>query len=459
MLNIKNLKFALTVLILMHHQNVMANKETASIVIETNFSNIYSKIITVLQSKYPSVFFKSCEEAVGLKYKCGEVPYGDILAENEKSIMEVKLPSKDFSSGGFNGTFPEAKFPIYISRKQHEGATISEKLITEPDSEMISSKYFGKDFYVRLFSQNNQMFARACLYSPGVSIESERQEIKFRAKKKTSYWLFSVTTSIDVKTKIYVSPYSFKAMKSCADIKVTPKMVGSSLTYETKIIAISYPQTFGLEKGKIDISVDSSGGNFLGSVINFFANDKIEESIKKSIESKLGGTLNKVDIENGVWVEKLTKDSYDKLFTNNLSQKLSEALAKNHTPKVKDLGIRAHNRCLSKVRGLKLPGLEVLKNQLMADCKDFENITLQSFIPNAKSSDLGCYTNFTRLTDIDPVTKPNYKILNDCKFEHKIEIRVKPYMKPLANCVLNHLKEGSEVSCVNEIAGLITTAQ
>jgi hypothetical protein len=451
------LKTIATILIGVSQTVTWANTSVVSTTTEHNFSYLASKVASGIHQQYPNLFYKSCEAGANAKYRCGEVPYGDILNEKKKLALEVKIPSQKFSSGGFNGVFPASQFNVYLSRNQKNGASISEKIIGNDEDSATTSSYFGKDFFLKLSSNNNQLFARACVYAPGVSVESDKQRITFSATRVINLWLTSLKTTIDVTTDIYVSPYSFQAMKSCGDIAVKPVVKNGRIEYATEVLGIKYPETIGLDEGKVSINVSVKGGNFLGSIVNFFAEDKIKSSIKKALENKLGDKVDKLDIESGKWVEELTKDSYDKLFTNNLSKKLAEAMSKDFSPNINELTTKIVSSCQSLVNEIKNPALDKIhKDELLKDCLDFKSLSVNGFIADKASAQAGCYRDFIRLTQLDPITRPVVQELRNCKFTHQISVNVKDRFKPIATCLLDRIIEKNATNaCEKEALALV----
>jgi hypothetical protein len=452
LLNILSLASVVTV-------NAEAQTVPVSSTIETNFSVIYSQVAKALHKEYPALFYKSCEEGKEDTYRCGEIPFGkllkDDLADTKKEAFEVKIPSQSFNNSGYKGTFPASDFPVHISRKQISGAEISELLIDDSEGTQKVSSYFGKDLYVRLFSKNNQLFSTACIYSPGVKIDSPRKVIKFTAKK--DLWVSSLKSDITV--NIQIKPYSFEAMKSCFSFRIMPVLQGKAISYNTEIIGIATPSIIGLSKGEIIIDVDVKGGNFIGSVLNSYVKGPVTKAIKKSIQDKMGDKVDDFldkDLENGKWVKKYIDSSYHEYLTNNMAKKIRDAMKIDYTPE-NDVGDSMVKKCTSMVAGLKLsPAQEYFRSTIAQECQNMRNITFQSFLADSASSSLGCYERYTRISDIDPITKPRYKVLNECKFGHKVELQVKPYLKPLASCLINQWKENFNSDCTKEIQALGT---
>jgi hypothetical protein len=422
--------------------------------IETNFSILYQQISKKLHAEYPSFFYRSCESGKADHYRCGEIPFGKLMdaedgGDKKKLAFTVKIPSQSFNKSGYKGTFPATSFPIHMTRAQISGAPIAEELITEPGEKQISSGYLGKDLYMRLFSKNNQLFTTACIYSPGVKIDAPLQVIKFTAKKD----LYLTSLKSDVKTKIQITPFSFESMKSCISLRVLPKVDGKNITYEAEIIAIEKPTIIGFKKGEIKVDVDVSGGNFLGSLVNSFIEDPVSDAIEKAIKDKMSDKVDqfvKKDMQTGDWVRKFLNASYHDYLTNNIGKKIREAMSQQYIPET-TMGDSIYKQCNSIVS--KISGLDPYrKAEFAKDCLDFQNITFKSFLADANSTAQKCYVDYTRVTEIDPVTKPKIKALVDCKFNHTIEFSVKPYLKPLANCLANQWKEDFTGDCSSEVS-------
>ncbi len=448
----------LTALLLMFSLTVKADESVSSLM-QTDFAKIHANVAKALHKKYPQLFFKSCDDAAEDDYRCGEIPFGDILEggpKGKKLVFTVKIPGQSFSSGGAKGTFPETEFPIYISRSQNSGAKVNERLIDKSDEQIESSAYFGRDIYMRLFAEKNQLFGTACMYSPGVTVSSPEVSASFTAKKNVLWGIASVKS--DIKTKIEIEPYSYDAMKSCVAFRVSATLINKELEFESEIIATQKPKIIGLKKGKFVVDVSVKGGNFLGKVVNTFAKDKIEAGVKSAIEKRLDSKIDKMldsDLENGQWVEKFVKGSYHDKLTNRFGEALRRALARNYVSKASDIGATIVSQCLRLASKIQATAAQAAtKEELLNACQDFTTARIESFEPDAQSQRMGCYKDFTRVTDIDPIAKPTPDFLKDCKFNHRLEVKVRAALKPLASCLVSQWKENYTGSCEVEIRQL-----
>jgi hypothetical protein len=293
------------------------------------------------------------------------------------------------------------------------------------------------------------LYSTACIYTPGLTIESEKREVSFEMKKRI---LFGWGPRLNVKAQIKIRPYSFQAIKSCVAFRVIPSLIESSMGYESEVIGIEAPQMLGLRAGDVSVEVQISGDNFLGSIVKALAKDKIKDSIKTAIETQFEKRIDDLDLDKPEWVEKLVNSTYQEKLTNKLSHKLKIALQRQYIPDGKVLGSKMYDLCLATVSPLILPA--PFKTTLLNDCLDFKQVSMEFFKTDSSSKKKGCYKYFTRLTELDPIIPSSSDLFKTCRFNHTLTIQVKPYLVPVASCLLNKWKDKSNLDCSFEIPNI-----
>lgn len=465
----KQLVIPLLALLIQAPLSVAYGKTEVTSDLSTPYQVIHSGIAQAIFDKAPSMFYRSCEEGQIEGYRCGEIPFGDVITgENKKRLFRITIPTQSFNKGGFSGTFPATKVDVRISRRQTDGVPVPEKLVGQSDK-LVSSHYFGRDLFLRMTSNNNQLGGVACLYLPGLKTDVSDVENSFVATKKI--WFFSIKARVT--TKVAFDDNSFDAVKSCLAFKVMPAVDAKTqdLTYKYELVSRTKPEFMNLKYGKIHVNVNVEGANFLGSFVLLFVKSMVVSKVKKAIEKALNDKMHGIyedDVLSGKWFAKYFDKKFNVKATTHLSEALEKSLAKPYTPSSQSLAEGYGKACGSASADLseQLQALvdskrittdqkSTLESEMKSFCKDIAGVQARVFLKNKESQAAGCYTDFLRPTDFDPIIKPAIPVAKSCRFDHQLYAQVDDNYTELGRCVLDQWKFKYSKSCEPQVEALL----
>lgn len=446
----------------------LAADVTISTDMESSFQGIHESIAKGLYHEMPALFSRSCEEGRANIYSCGEIPVGKLDNESDKNLFNITIPAKSFNQKGFKGTFPATNVKIFMSRKQIGGASIPEKMIGD-NSAIKTSSYMGRDIYVKLNSGNNKMVGVACVYVPGAKTKISTIKNSFVAKKKIVF----LTSKISIGTTIKVGEGSFDAIKTCMSFQVVPHTDAKTkaLSYKYTMIAQTKPQFLNLKRGPIKVEVTAKGANWLGSIVNKFANSIITKQVKAEILKQVSKQVDNIyesDVLDGRWFAKYLNAKNLKL-VDSLKEPLKKSLEKAYTPDTSAL-VASYQKACERVQktslaefkkvvnagGATAAQMQKLTQKFDHFCGDFASLKISAFLKDSASTAAGCYSGSVRATDMDPLLRPRFKkTVFDCKFTHKVTVKVDSAFKGLGGCMMNQWKRNYSDSCRDEVIGIL----
>lgn len=432
----------ITIIIQAHATTIKSN-------LNFKHQDILEPIAEALYSHSPELFHESCL-LNNSQYNCGEIPFGSVLSDKEKELIEANIPSIPFNKSGFKGTMPATSIAINMSRNQKSGAPINQKVIGE-DSNLFTHSYFGRDFLIRIDSNNSHLGGLACVYIPGFNVNFKTERSQFTAKKKVAYFF---SAKVDISIKVVGEKGSFDAARTCFGFKINPEdQQGVQIITRTplELLNLKYP--------KLDIDVSVSGGNFLGSLVKKFAGGKIEDAIQSQITKKFNKeakNLSKKDILSGQWMPKIFGEKIKVVAFDKFDQSLFHGLKKSTSPhEYNTLSTKLGTRCQSAISKISKAQKRNPTAEEESFCSAITQFKLSSYRKDKALVEAGCYSHYFRIDHFDPLLKKPLKPpFNRCSFNIELTASVAPQYKDLGQCLIDNLQYHSPKPCFKEIENL-----
>lgn len=132
------------------------------------------------------------------QYRCGEVPYGDIVSSTLKKVFEFKFTGLKGEKSGVKYKVDSAEVPIYLERRQRPNQDSIDHLTSKGQKQVKISNDILDSVYYRFYPQDGHLISNVCVFLPGLAVRSERKEINVEAEKRLLFLKFNADAKIKV---------------------------------------------------------------------------------------------------------------------------------------------------------------------------------------------------------------------------------------------------------------------
>jgi hypothetical protein len=376
------------------------------------------------------------------QYKCGEVPYGDIVTPLLKKVFEVDFKGLKGEKSGVEYKVSAAKIPIYLDRWQRANIDSIDHLTPRKQNIFEISNDIMDSVFYRFSPQNGHLISNVCIFIPGLTVRSERKEIKVDAEKRMLFLKFKADAEIKVDPGYLV----FDKAKVCSSFDITVSNKGPQI----KFLKMESPVFTGLKHAglKVDADVDLHGilkviAN-IAKIIGIDIEEKMEKTIEERIRAEVKGRVEKVekqDIATGKWLVKyLNAGIFQGKLVDQLELGLDQEINRRGPTSNWDMAATLEAGCaaLGKHYGKHLGG-----NFELICRKSFE-LKAQLFVEVPGNRKKGCYSHYFAASDWRGVQGQQPWWNQDCKVRNYISVTVPEELTPIYSCIQEILKTRSK---------------
>lgn len=336
------------------------------------------------------------------RYRCGEIPFGDVHNKDWKSITEFRIDGQSTKSDGVSISTEPVRIAVWMGRPQYQGRMEISDLDTLERRDVLTNKRFGRDLYVR-YSPETVKVGTAdvaalnmhfCTAVPGTYWTIPEFKVQGRGKKKV--WFFSISSGFTV--SVDPGKLMYRYAKACGHVQT--RMNPATLAPEVRVVSLDNPQ---LVDAKHDgLKVDVKVHNWLVNLVVkwFIGQEKVNRMVRDAIQKKIDAVVTEKDMQTGRWLEKL-EDEY--MGRKDLKKSLAQAFEKAVNSELAHMNYADPKRYKEELRKLcdqMDAGIPQLKGIFRDECRRLVNaadLEIRPFTRRADEAALGCYSHMASL--------------------------------------------------------------
>lgn len=386
------------------------------------------------------------------QYRCGEIPFGDIIDENYKFLLNVPFAGVSKDSGKTRYNIGGAQFPLYMTRAQKPGTMTLKFLDQGQETSFNTSAAVGSDLFFRVNPAGGALQASVCMNIPGFKVTSAPTLIRGKIKQKVAF--FSV--SAKVKITIDLGSVEFDSANTCAVVQLKFDPTTSKPKFEILSAEPIHFENLKIQGFRSDADTDVSGfAGFLTGVLDFVGidiekkiNQKVQEAITKAYTKKINQVTTD-DVRTARWILKyLDSTLLNSILIADAEQTLSTATI-NPEPAAIEMSKWLSSLCLKLTA--ELSANQKTKDNLFKICSLTPEINLKAFLNDPEQRAKGCYDGYFSLDSFRE--DRNLWWGKGCQIKSEVKIRAPEKLQPLFKCLLASIedKSGFTARCHTEI--------
>lgn len=377
------------------------------------------------------------------RYRCGEIPFGDIYNSNWKNVAEFAIDGQSSNSGGVSLETYATRIAVWMGRPQYQGTMEINDLDTLQKRSIVTDKRFGRDLYVRYSPETVQVDgkeARAlrmqfCTAIPGTYWTIPQFQVHGKGRKKIAFIKISSGFTVTVNP----GQLMYRYVKVCGQLQTL--LNPHTQVPELKVLSLENPQLIDAKHEGLTASVKVH--NWLVNLVLklFVGQDKANKMVRDAIQKKLDSVLTEKDMQTGKWLEKLQDEFLDR---RDVKKSLANALEKAVNSELAHMNYTNPARYKAELNKLcddfdsKIPQVQ---NKFREECRRFvanSSIEITPFLRKADERDLGCYSHMASLSSTrQKVGEVNQKKwwYHKCTQSVNVRLKIRGSTAPFISCL------------------------
>lgn len=379
------------------------------------------------------------------QYRCGEIPVGQIISANKKSLTTFSVPAKSGTKNGVSYSSQPVQIPLFMSRTQRSSRIRLADLDSWSVRDITTQSQFGKQFFVRANPQNGLLGLDVCVSIPGFDIFSESTKVRGELSRKE----FLINIRSDFEVTVDIGRISFDSADLCISTQVSMSPQGK---LQFQIGEVQKPKIHGLKRSGYSSSVDVQTSGFLGVVsdlageIGLDIESVIADAVKAEVDQLALGELDKIesgDIDSGKWLEKFAEVSiFQKVFVKDIIDGLTGELESRSIASTSgsiDMTEMLAGACSSVVSQVgTVAGLN--SDLLYKVCKFLPRVEIQLFQDSAKMREMGCYDYYFNPMERNYSSGVRKWWVKTCQLEQKVNVQAPEEFAQAYACIFESIK-------------------
>lgn len=396
------------------------------------------------------------------QYRCGEIPFGDIVSDSKKVIYKVEIPSSWGVQDGTNFWIGSGNTQMHASRYQRPGSLAIELLDSKTGTQLVpTTTELGKDIFLKLVPKNGILEAAACFTIPGTDITSGPLWIPGNINKSMLWGILEMNADLSI--NVDLGKVTFDSVKSCIAIQATYNK--NNGLPSIKVIGIEQPQFQNLKLDGFKVYTDTNVHGFMGfviSIVDFFGagiRSMIAHSVNQEVVNQYNQqvAITSAQVTSGEWILTVLQHEYLKpLLVDNINTALNKTQVTDGQKFEIEVGKWLGAACLTVVDRFAANQTALTLNQLYTVCKGIPDIQLNAFLTDTDREAEGCYSRFFSVNTL--ITNPGVWWAGQCHIKNEIIVTSPKAMLPFVQCVADAVNSNfqSVDSCKPYIDQLIT---
>ncbi len=375
------------------------------------YGRVYSVLSNSLTYLLPQL------QTPGQAYNSYEVPVGRIVDNSWKEMYVYNVENYEGVQSGYTITVDAFQVPVWLSRQTRQGIYTEDNLDAKSVIQKTSSAKWGDDISLRWTPLNGSAKLEMCMNIPGGALTVPQRSIHARARKKTWYGQFSVSSDFTVNA----GRIDWDFGRGCFMAYHMSLPDGQDLL---QISATQAPYLSNVKYAGLTVRIENWLLRLVDNIMGWF-----NASFRKSLIKKVTNSVNNIadqDIESGKWFSKMYSDQV----LNSYGQKLQASLHKS----TRRIGAFLNSEDLHKLiqdncRLLKFTHSEVWTAKHQKFCDELAESIELSIDPMAADPDsqaLGCYARFANVRSQGQWWAKQCHF--DVRFSIKVSVGVKDYL-------------------------------
>ena len=372
------------------------------------------------------------------QYRCGEIPFGDLVDAGKKFIYKLDIQSTWGSQDGTNFWFGGSNTQIYMDRAQRLGSISIDLLDEHSGTQNVgTSNLLAQDLFLRLEPKDGTLNAGVCFTIPGTTINSGPLWFPGHINK-TVMWVVDIDADLSV--NVNLGSAQFDSVKSCVSVQATYDQ--KTGTPQIKITSIERPQFQNLNLNGFYAHTDTTVHGFWGVVIDIvdFFGGGIKQTISNAVTSQVQAQFNNEaqvttqQVTSGEWLlEVLHYDYLKPLLVDNVNSALN--VNQNNAGKKFEIevGKWLSAACLTLVDRYAVNQQVLTQNQLYSVCKGVPDIQLNAFLDDDSMSAKGCYSRFFSIQTL--INDPSKWWNSQCSIKNQVIVTAPKSIAPIFQCL------------------------
>lgn len=372
------------------------------------------------------------------QYKCGEIPFGNIINSSEKFIYQVAIPSTWGTQDGTNFWVGSGSTQIHLSRYQRQGSIAIELLDSKTGTQQVGTHdVLAKDLFLRLSPKNGVLDAGVCFTVPGTTVAARPLWVPGNINR-TLLWIIDLNANLSI--NVNLGQASFDSIKSCVSVSATyNKKTGLP---EIKITGIEQPKIQNLSLTGFTVKTDTTVTGFMGvviSVLDFFGaglKQMIADSVNAAVRQEFNNqaAITTAQVTSGEWLLEMLQFQYLKpLLVDNINKALDKTQDVSGKQFQFEVGKWLGAGCLTLVNSYANQQQALTLNQLYSLCKSIPDIQLNAFLDDAEMSAKGCYDRFFSVETL--IKDPSIWWHTQCAIKNEVIVTAPKSMMPVFQCL------------------------
>jgi hypothetical protein len=370
--------------------------------LDFSFAQIHDVTQTRLTEALDKYIRKSdCTNVGPNEYRCGELPFGEIINADKKKILEIPLAAMNGADGGLSYHLDAAKIPIYLNRAQ-SGSVISISDLTSKQTQFhYGSQGFTDDVFLKLNPQGGKMSLSVCMALPGIKGYSEKTRL-------SGYIVQDIPLLPDIRSDLLIDVdpgwVELRAAKLCSELSVE---VDKANLLVIKLVKVDIPKDICTSYAglTVDVNAQLSGlWAFVNNILKVFRVDlekMIAAEVKKQVIqlTQKEATVTTETIESGKWISDLLASGYLENAVTQVSDRLRTEMIKNgwlDLMSAESLQVS----CMSAFQHLGLDSL--IGPEAFKVCALVPKLEILPFQDDGTSRQMGCYSHYFSITEDIP---------------------------------------------------------
>lgn len=376
------------------------------------------------------------------QYRCGEIPFGDIINAEQKQAFQFDVERQKGKSQKVEYDVKGISIPIYISRAQKSGRTSISHLNEKKSVEFNTESEYLKSSFIKLVPTDNQLYTSVCTYVPGFRVSSKVLKTSGSFKRK---FLF-VPLRANAKVEVDPGYLDFDYAEICGTFRTA---INSQLKPELELVNVKIPRFANLKNVGLKSKVDVDTKGFLAfingftKIFGFNIEKVIEKKANQAIRDTAKEEINKIkegDIQSGAWFSKLVDSHlFDKIVVKDIDSELKRRLVQSGPGHSLNLGHRLEAACLSV--GSKLG--DVLTPLFAKLCRDSFKLEVGLFLTDSVSLQKGCYSHYFNPDSRKDSNGDLRWWAKSCEIQNRISLTVPKLMLPIYDCLSELTRHGN----------------
>lgn len=402
------------------------------------------------------------------QYRCGEIPFGDIVSDSKKSIYRIDIPSSWGVQDGANFWIGAGNTQLFASRYQKNGNISIELLDQKTGTQLVSTtSELGKDIFLKLTPKNGILNAAACVTVPGTEITSGPLWIPGNINKSMLWGILYI--NVDLSINVNFGRAQFDSVKSCIAVQATyDKNTGLP---QLKITGIEQPTFQNLRLDGFQVYTDTNATGFSGILIDIL--DGFGAGIKSMIAQSVNAdvvrqynnqvAITSAEVTSGEWMLTMLQYEYLKpLLVDDINQALTTSTGSENQKFEIEIGKWLGAGCLAIVDRYASNQTALTLNQLYTLCKGIPDIQLNAFLDDPEREAEGCYSRFFSVDTL--ITNPSVWWGKQCHIKNEIVVTAPKSMLPFVQCVADAVNSDFQnfETCrpyLDQLVGVIQSGQ